>query len=73
MGVQNQFRLRGLRSVARIFFPLLARKSSGFARIVHDLLPEYGYLKNSRGLQPPPPPSASYTYDASEQTLYIDT
>ena len=38
-------------------FPLLARKSSGFARILPDFLPENGYLKNSRGggggLQPP--------------------
>ena len=35
MGVRDQFRLGGLRSVARIFSPLLARKSSGFARILH--------------------------------------
>ena len=27
----------GLRSVARIFYPLLARKLSGFARILHDM------------------------------------
>ena len=59
MGVQDQFRLGGLRSTARIFSPLLARISSGFAR--HDFLPEYGYLENSRGAaaphpQPPPPP-----------------
>ena len=33
MGVRDQFRLGGLMSVARIFSPLLARKSSGFARI----------------------------------------
>ena len=61
-GVRDQFRLGGLRSVARIFYPLLARKSSGFARILHDLffifllLPEYGYFKNSRGGSPSPPP-----------------
>ena len=36
MGVRDQFRLGGLRSVARICSPLLARKSSGFARILHD-------------------------------------
>ena len=36
MGVRDQFRLGGLRSVARIFFPLLARKSNGFARILQD-------------------------------------
>ena len=46
--VRDQFRLGGLRSVARIFHPLLARKSRG--------LPENGYLKNSRGCRPPPPP-----------------
>ena len=43
---------RGLRSVARharIFSSLLARKSRGFARILHDFLPENGYLKNSGG------------------------
>ena len=54
----DQFRLGGLRSVARIFSPLLARKSSGFARILPDFLPEYGYFENSGGgggLQPPPP------------------
>ena len=47
---------RGLRSVARIFSPLLARKSSGFARILPDFLPEYGYYKNSRGAAAPQPP-----------------
>ena len=60
IGVRDQFRLGGLSSVARIFSPLLARKSSGFARILPDFLPEYGYLKNSRGgggcQSPPPPP-----------------
>ena len=35
IGVRDQFRLGGLRSVARILYPLLARKSSGFARILH--------------------------------------
>ena len=34
--IRDQFRLGGLRSVARIFYPLLAQKSSGFARILHD-------------------------------------
>ena len=36
MDVRDQFRLGGggLRSVATIFSPLLARKSSGFARIL---------------------------------------
>ena len=57
IGVRDQFRLGGLRSVARIFSPLLARKSSGFARILPDFLPEYGYFENSRGggCSPPPP------------------
>ena len=56
MGVRDQFRLGGLRSVAWIFSPLLARKSSGFVRILHYFLPEYGYVKNSRGVCSPPPP-----------------
>ena len=56
IGVRDQFRLGGLRSVARIFSPLLARKSSGFARILPDFLPEYGYFENSRGAAAPPPP-----------------
>ena len=66
--IRDQFCLGGLRSVARIFSPLLARKSSGFARILH-FLPENGYLKNSRGAaapSPQPPPPASYAY-ASQQ------
>ena len=67
MGVRDQFRLGG--SVAWIFYPLVTRKSSGFARILHDFfffLPENGYLKISRGpCTPPPPPPASYAYDFS--------
>ena len=39
IGVRDQFRLGRLRSVARIFSPLLARKSSGFARILPDFCP----------------------------------
>ena len=39
------------------FFPSLARKSSGFARIpILAFLPENGHLKISRGVQPPSPP-----------------
>ena len=30
-------------------FPLLARKSSGFAQILPDFLPENGYLNNAGG------------------------
>ena len=57
IGVWDQFRLgggggRGL--VARILYPLLARKSSGFARMIFFFLPENGYLKNSMG-EPPSP------------------
>ena len=65
IGVRDQFRLGGLRSVARIFSPLLARKSSGFARILPDFLPEYGYFENSRGggaAAPQPPASYAYAY-----------
>ena len=71
IGVRVQFRLGGLRSVARIFSPLLARKSSGFARILPDFLPEYGYFQNSRGgcspPSPPPPPPGSYAYDCGSE------
>ena len=57
IGVRDRFCLGGLRSVAWKFSSLLAQKSSGFARILHDFcLPENGYLKYSRGLQPQPPP-----------------
>ena len=41
IGVRGQFCLGGLRSVAR--------KSSGFARILHEFWPENCYFKNSRG------------------------
>ena len=58
IGVRDEFCSRGLKSGARIFFPLLARKSSGFARILPDVLPENGYLNNSRGLLPPSAPWA---------------
>ena len=37
----------GLKSLARIFCPLLARKSNAFARIVPNCLNENCYLKNS--------------------------
>ena len=57
IGVRDQFRLGGLRSVARIFSPLLARKSSSFARILPDFLPEYGYFETFRGGWAPPPPA----------------
>ena len=49
IGVRDEFCSEGLKALARIFFPLLARISSGFARILCDLLPKNGYLKNSRG------------------------
>ena len=61
MGVRDQFCLGGLRSVARIFSPLLARKSSGFARILHDFFfcPNMAVWKILGGCShpsPPPPP-----------------
>ena len=77
MGVRDQFRLGGLRSVARIFSPLLARKSSGFARILHDFFfwPEYGYLKYSRGgggqPAPPPPPPRTPRVEPNQYPVYI--
>ena len=48
----------GLKSLARIFSPLLARKSSGFTRILPAFLPENGYLKNSS-----PHPHVPYAYN----------
>ena len=58
-GVRDHFRVGGggLRSVARIFFPLLARKSSGFARILHDFFcPKMAICKIPGGCSPPSPP-----------------
>ena len=55
VGVRDQFRLGVLRSVARIFSPLLARKSSGFARIIHYFCPKMAIWKILGGLQPPAP------------------
>ena len=67
IGVRDQFRLGGLRSVARIFSQLLARKSSGFAQILPDFFARIWLFSNFQGgLQPPspppPPPPASYAY-----------
>ena len=84
IGVRDQFHLGGggLRSVARIFYPLLARKSSGFARILHGFfVPENCHLKNSRGCtpsaSPPPPPPRLvrlWTYQIIKYILwYIGT
>ena len=42
----------GLKSLARIFCPLLAPKSSGFARILPNFLPENGYLNFLHSLAP---------------------
>ena len=54
--VRDQFHLGGLRSAAaRIFYPLLARKSLWFCLNITWFLPgKNGYLNNYRGLQPPP-------------------
>ena len=62
IGVRDQFYFLGggeLRSLARIFYPVLARKSSGFAGILHVFLPESCHFENSRGLHPPSPPPPS--------------
>ena len=59
--IRDQFRLGGLRSVAPIFSPLLARKSSDFALILHAFLPENGYLKKLKGAAAPPPPHPPHT------------
>ena len=63
MGVRDQFRLEGeggggLRSLARIlFYPVLARKSSGFARILRVFCPKMAILENSSS----PPRTPIYT------------
>ena len=43
---------RGLRSVARIFYPLFARKSSGFAQMNWCFCPKMPIWKKSWGFQP---------------------
>ena len=73
ISVRDEFRSGGLKSLARIFFQLLARKSSGFARILPDLffLPENGYLKNSRGAGcSPPQPHGPYAYGTNYLPLH---
>ena len=66
IGVRDEFRSGVLKSPARIFPPLLAWISSGFARILPAFLPENGYLNNSRGAAvppPPPQPHGPYAYE----------
>ena len=55
IGVRDQFRLRGLRSVAPNIFSIACLKIKWFFPNITCFSPENGYLKNSRGLQPPPP------------------
>ena len=65
IGVWDKFHSRGAEVIsARIFCPLLARKSSGFALILPEFLPENGYLKNCRGGGgcSPPQPHGPYAY-----------
>ena len=64
ISVRDEFRSGGLKSLALIFFPspMLARKSSGFARIFSD-------LKNSRA--PPPHPHGPYAYVVRNRYSYI--
>ena len=45
----------GLKSLARIFYPLVAQKSSDFSRILPAFLPKNGYLKISKGEGQQPP------------------
>ena len=58
ISVRDEFRSGGLKSLARIFPSIACMKIKWFVRILPDLLPENGYLKNSRGLQPPSAPWA---------------
>ena len=63
ISVRDKFRSGGLKSLARIFFPLLALKSSGFARILPDFLPENGYLNNcGKAAAPLSPMGRIYAY-----------
>ena len=48
--------LGGWSLLPEYFYPFLARKSSGFAWILPDFLPENGYLKNSKGAAASPSP-----------------
>ena len=63
IGVGNQFCLGGLRSVARIFSPLLARNSSGFARMSHDSKHDLNILGRDVAAAPSP---ASYANERSQ-------
>ena len=60
MGVREQFcggGGGGLRPLAEIFSPLLARKSNGFARLWHFFgCRKWPLEKNPRGCRRPPPP-----------------
>ena len=72
IGVRDQCQLGKLQSVARIFYPLLARKSSGFAKILHDFLPANSYLQKSQRAEPPsPPPPASYAYAGKHVCTWV--
>ena len=61
-------------------FPLLTRKSSGFARKLPDFfLPENGYLKNSRGAAAPSSPMGRtpkgciyLEYRAKSENIFYD-
>ena len=80
IGVRDQFCLGGLRSIARIFDPLLARKSSGFARILHDFFFARKWLvDNSREgggggasapSSPPPPPRTHMLLTGWDHPVY---
>ena len=69
IGVWDQLRLEGLRSFAQIFYSMLARKSSGFARILRVFCPKIAYLKKIWGgggaAAPSPPPPTSYAYSVA--------
>ena len=51
ISVRDEFRLGGAVQslLPEYLFPLLARRSSGFARILPDFCPKNGYLEHSRG------------------------
>ena len=64
ISVRDEVRSGGLKSPCpNISFHCLHVNKVVFARILPDFLPEYGYLKNSRGAIAPLSPMGPYAYD----------
>ena len=70
ISVRDKFRSGGgLMSLARIFFPLLARKSNGFARILVIFFVRKWLFQNSRGGGGATAPSAHGPYAYAAPTV----